>query len=165
MYKQGNLSSNVWLGRQKTREHDGRWGGDIELARVSQLWRELGKQHPRQRKAQVQRCQRVHKLEILQELQEDTYGESPVGTGERSVQRCWTGGWRGGSLGRASRAMVSFRFVPNVIGATEKLGRGVTCRKHSHSVWDRELSSGEKWTVICVSGTWRWRKVNNFTPI
>lgn len=92
MYKQGNLSSNVWLGRQKTREHGGRWRGDIDLDRMSQLWRELGKQHPRQRKTQVQRCQRVHKPEILQEPQEDTYGESPVGTGESSVQRCWTGG-------------------------------------------------------------------------
>lgn len=74
-------------------------------------------------------------------------------------------GWRGGNSGRALQAMVSFSFVPNVIGATKTLGRGVTCRTHPHSVWNRELSSGEKWTAICVSGTWGWRKVNSFTPI
>lgn len=40
MYKQYNLSSNVWLERQKTREHDGRCDGAPELERMSQLWRE-----------------------------------------------------------------------------------------------------------------------------
>lgn len=56
-----------------------------------------------------------------------------------------------------------FSFVPNVIGATRKLGRGVTCRKCSPRMWNRELSSREKWTGVYLS--MGWRKVNRFRPI
>ena len=56
-----------------------------------------------------------------------------------------------------------FSFVPNVTGATRKLGGGVTCRKCSARVWKRELGSLDKWTGVCLSVG--WRKVNRFRPI
>lgn len=70
---------------------------------------------------QVQKCQRGHELETLQELQADTY-RGALGAVEEEYQKGLVGRQEGS--GSALRAMASFYYVPNRIGATNVLGRG-----------------------------------------